>query len=33
VLFVCLFLLAILTTLNRHVRHAAPLAAIPETNT
>ena len=32
-LFACLFSLAVLTTLNRHVRHAAPLAAIQETET
>ncbi len=32
-LFVCLFALAVLTTMNRHVRHAARLTAIPQTKT
>jgi len=32
-LFVCLFALAILTTFNRHIRQAAPLADVRETET
>ena len=30
-LFACLLVLAVLTSFNRHVRHAAPMAARPQT--